>query len=226
MTERIALETLTLSEISDLFHKVLEIAKPRAKIAIANEFKKLIDTNIINANWIVTYEDFKGAKLNFYCEKNHEQKSPVINIGMTHRNTKGMNLITMDTSNGGIPVNGVVKNEGYDKWTKIYTGHFCKRFAERIMNLDAPTFQIASEAFMFYDMLGFVRITDTITEGIEEIEFQFKEGQAYGYRDSNSKIIYFKTVYSNDMLKRERLDFKKEWEQPLHELYELFSLKK
>jgi hypothetical protein len=76
---------------------------------------------------------------------------------------------------------------------------------------------------MFSDMLGPVRITDTISEGIDRIEFQFKEGQCYGYRDSKSKICYFKTVYSNDMLKRDRLDFKIEWEEPLNQLYDLFK---
>lgn len=60
---------------------------------------------------------------------------------------------------------------------------------------------------MYFDTLGPVRVTDKIAEGIDEIEFQFKEGQAYGYRDSKNKITYFKTVYSNDMLKGEALDF-------------------
>jgi|GEM_PF-6933611 len=225
MTDRIAVETLTLREISDLFQKALDIAMPRAKAAIANEWIKLKKAKIINSKWIETYEDFKGAKLNFYCEKTPTQESPIVSIGMTHRNTKGMILIADDNSNGGIPVSGVISNKGWSKWVRVYTGHFCVRFAERIMNKDAPTFQTGSEGIMFSDMLGPVRITDTIADGIDEIEFQFKEGQAYGYRDSNSKITYFKTVYSNDMLKRDRLDFKNEWTEPLEELYELFKWK-
>lgn len=40
MTERIAVETLTLSETSDLFQKSLDIAMPKAKGAIENELKK------------------------------------------------------------------------------------------------------------------------------------------------------------------------------------------
>ncbi|MEJ4087757.1 hypothetical protein [Galbibacter orientalis] len=93
------------------------------------------------------------------------------------------------------------------------------------MNVDTSTFHVGSEGIKFSDMLGSLRITDTIAEGIEEIEFQFKEAQAYGYRDSKSKIIYFRTVYSNDMLKRDQLDFLNEWQQPLDELYKLFKWK-
>lgn len=116
-------------------------------------------------------------------------------------------------------------NPKWNKWVRIYTGHFCERYAERIMSRDAPTFLMGSKDVMFSDMLGPVRVTDTIADNIDEIEFQFKEGQAYGYRDSKSKITYFRTVYSNVMLKRDRLNFKKEWEQPLEELYELFKWK-
>jgi len=90
---------------------------------------------------------------------------------------------------------------------------------------DTPTFQTGSEGIMFSDILGAVRAAKTIAEDIEEIEFQFKEGQAYGYRDNRNKILYFRTVYSNDMLKGDRLDFKNEWEQQLDELYEQFRWK-
>jgi hypothetical protein len=225
MTERIAVETLTLSEVSDLFQKSIELALPKSKGAIERELKRLKKYKITKHRWIKTYEEFKGAKLNFYCEKIASQDSPVVSIGMTHRNTKGLILVTVDTSNGGIPTSGFMRNTGWNKWVRIYTGHFCERFAERIMNVDIPTFQEGTDGIMFSDMLGAVRVTDKIADGLEEIEFQFKEGQAYGYRDSNSKITFFKTVYSNAMLKRDRLDFKNEWEQPLEELYELFKWK-
>jgi hypothetical protein len=225
MIERIAVETLTLGEISDLFQKALDIAMPKAKSAITFQLNKLKEAKIVSSKWIETYEDFKGAKLNFYCEKIPSQESPIVSIAMTHRNTKGMTLITVDTSNGGIPLSGVNSNQSWNKWVRIYTGHFCERFAERIMNIDNQTFQTGSEGIMFSDMLGPVRVTDTIADGIDEIEFQFKEGQAYGYRDSNSKICYFKTVYSNEMLKRDRLEFKNEWKQTLDELYGLFKWK-
>jgi hypothetical protein len=176
--------------------------------------------------WVKTYEEFKGAKLNFYCEKVPSKSQPIASIGMTHRTSKGLVLVTVDISNGGIPTTGFAQNSRWNKWVRIYTGHFCERFAERILESETPTFQIGSEGIMFSDMLGPVRVTDTIAEGVDEIEFQFKEGQAYGYRDINSKITYFRTTYSNDMLKRDRLEFKKEWEQPLEELYELFKWKK
>src|SRR5690606_14959456 len=97
--------------------------------------------------------------------------SPIVSIGMTHRTSKGLILITVDTSNGGIPANGIIRNAGWDKWVKIYTGHFCERYAERIMKVETPTFQMGSEGIMFADMLGPVRVTDSISEGIDEIEF-------------------------------------------------------
>lgn len=223
MTAKIAVETLTLKEISELFQKSLEIAFPKSKGAIAHEIKKIKRWKVSNYKWVKTYEEFKGAKLNFYCQKLPNVSEPVVSIGMTHRTNKGLILITVNTSNGGIPVKGIIRSSGWEKWVRIYTGHFCERYAERIMKVDAPTFQIGSEGIMFSDILGPVRITDTISEGIDEIEFQFKEGQAYGYRDSKSKIVYFKTVYSNDMLKGDRLNFKKDWQEPLSQLCELFK---
>jgi hypothetical protein len=225
MDKRIAVETLSLSEISELFQKSLEIALPKSKGAIFYKLKRLKKLKISSLKWIKTYEEFKGAKLNFYCEKIASKSQPIVSIGMTYRTKEGLLLITVDTSNGGIPTSDFMRNSGWNKWVRIYTGHFCERYAERIMNVESPTFQIGSEGIMFSDMLGPVRVTDTIADGLDEIEFQFKEGQAYGYRDSKSKITYFRTVYSNDMLKRDRLDFKKEWEQPLEELYELFKWK-
>ncbi len=75
---------------------------------------------------------------------------------------------------------------------------------------------------MFSDMLGPVRITNTISQGVDEIEFQFKEGQCFGYRDSKNKIGYFKTVYSNDMLKVDRLIFRG-GKESIDQLYELFK---
>lgn len=225
MSERIAVETLTLKEISDLFQKSIEIAFPKSKGAIAHQLKRLKKLGRSKHKWIKTYEEFKGAKLNFYCEKIPTQESPMVAIAMTYRITKGLILITVDTSNGGISLNNFANNTSWKRWVRIYTSHFCERYAERIMKVDPITFEIGSEGIMFSDMLGPVRVTDNIAEGIDEIEFQFKEGQAYGYRDSKSKICYFRTVYSNDMLKRDRLEFKNEWEQPLEELYELFKWK-
>jgi hypothetical protein len=223
MTQRIAVETLTLSEVSDLFQKSIEIAFPKFKGAIEHKMKKIKKAKISNYKWVKTYEEFKGAKLNFYCQILTDLPSPIVSIGMTHRTTKGLILVAVDTSNGGIPVNLSCGSTGWQKWVRIYTGHFCERYAERIMKAETPTFQIGSEGIMFSDLLGPVRITDTIAEGIDEIEFQFKEGQAYGYRDSRSKIVYFKTVYSNEMLKGDRIDFREDWKEALNQLHELFK---
>lgn len=222
MDERIAVETLTLPEVSDIFQKSIEIAFPKFRNEITIEEKKIKEKNITDHKWMKTYEEFKGAKLNFYC---HFMPKPVVSIGMIHRTSKGLILISVDTSNGGISVNGSDRNMGWQKWVKVYTGHCCERYAERIMKVVSPTFQVGSEGIMFADTLGPVRVTDTIADGIDEIEFQFKEGQMFGYRDSKNKITYFRTVYSNDMLKRDRLNFKNEWEQTLEELYELFKWK-
>lgn len=223
MTKRIAVETLTLMEISDIFQKSIELAFPKAKEAIANQMEKLTIGKIDSHKWVETFEEFKGAHLNFYCQKLPGLSSPVVSIGMTHRRTQGLILMIVDTSNGGIPVDGNTRNSGWDKWVKIFTGHFCKRYAERIMLVEAPTFKIGSEGIMFSNIFGPVRITDTISEGTDEIEFQFKEGQAYGYRDSKSKIVYLKTVYSNDMLKGDRLNFREDWKETIDQLSELFK---
>jgi hypothetical protein len=223
MIQRIAVETLTLSEVSVLFQKSIEIALPKFKVAIEHKAKKIKKSKIRNYKWVKTYEEFKGAKLNFYCQFLADLPSPIVSIGMTHRTTKGLILVTVDTSNGGISDYLNYRSPVWEKWVRIYTGHFCERFAERIIKAETPTFQIGSEGIMFSDILGPVRITDTIAEGISEIEFQFKEGQAYGYRDSRSKIVYFKTVYSNDMLKGDRIDFREDWKEALNQLYELFK---
>jgi hypothetical protein len=66
MTERIAVETLTLSEISDLFRRSLEIAFPKAKGAIDNKTKRLKRARVTSHKWIQNYEIFKGAQLKFY----------------------------------------------------------------------------------------------------------------------------------------------------------------
>lgn len=223
MTKRIAVETLTLSEVSDLFQKSIDIAFPKFKNAIVYHEKKIRKAKIKNHKWVKTYEEFKGAKLNFYCQILSDVPSPIVSIGMTHRTSKGLILVTLDTSNGGIPPNSFHNNTVWQKWVRIYTGHYCERFAERIMKSETKTFEVGSEGIMFSDKQGPVRITDTIADGVEEIEFQFKDGQAYGYRDYNSKIVYLKTVYSNDMLKGERLIFKEDWQDTLDQLQELFK---
>jgi len=209
--------------VSDLFQKSLEIAMPKFKGAIIYKEKKIRKDKISSHKWVKTYEEFKGAKLNFYCHFLSTASSPIVSIGMTHRTSKGLILIAVDTSNGGIPINSSFKNTGWNKWVRIYTGHFCERYAQRILKAEKPTFETGSEGIMFSDILGPVKITDTIAEGVDEIEFQFKDGQAYGYRDSKSKIVYFKTVYSNDMLKGDRIAFRREWEETLDQLHELFK---
>jgi hypothetical protein len=223
MESRIAVETLTLSEVSSLFQESYEIAVKKFRVIVDIEFKKFKKSKIREKKWIKTYEEFKGAKINFYCEFKSHLNSPIVSIGMTHRRPNDLILVTIDTSNGGIPVYGIFNNSSWQKWVRIYTSHCCERFAERIIKSETPTFQIGSEGIMFSDLLGPVRVTDNIAEGVDKIEFQFIDGQAFGYRDRNSKIVYFRTVYSNDMLKGERADFRDEWNLTLEELYDLFK---
>jgi len=224
MAERIAVETLTLSEISDLFRQSLEAAFPKAKSAIDNKIMELETEGVTKHKWIEDYEIFKGAQLKFYCEKITKELPPLVSIGMTHRTSRGMILIAIDVSNGGIS-EGAVNVNHWQKWLCIYTAHFCERFAERIMKADSPTFKVGSDGIMLSDTTGVARVTQTLPDGIDEIEFQFKDGQSYGYRDSRNKVTYFRTVYSNDMLKGERLQFREEWREPVEVLNELFKIK-
>jgi hypothetical protein len=222
MNQRIAVETLTLSEVADLFQKSVETAHPKFDGALERMKKKIRKNKISNYRWIKSYEEFKGAKLTFYSQFLPKGKGPIVSIGMTHRTTRGLILITFDLSNGCIPVSQKTINTGR-KWVRIFTGHFCERYAERIMSSEKPTFQLGSEELMFSDLLGPVRVTDKISEGLEEIEFQFKKGQAYGYRDAGSRITFFKTVYSNDMLKGDRKLFREDWKEVVDQLQELFK---
>jgi hypothetical protein len=223
VTARIAVETLTLNEVSDLFRKSFEIAFPKSRGAIAHKMKKIKKAKVSNHKWVQTYEEFKGAKLNFYCEKVNKEDNPIISIGMTHRTSKGLILITFDNIKGGVPLDGINRNLELEQWVRIYTGHFCERYARRIMKVESPTFKIGSEGVMFSDLLGPARVTAIISEDVEEIEFQFNKGQCYGYRDHKSKIVFYKTVYSNDMLTGDRLSFKEEWKDSISQLHELFK---
>jgi hypothetical protein len=81
-----------------------------------------------------------------------------------------------DLSNGMTSVTPKTTNSGR-KWVNIFTGHFCERYAERIMNCEKPTFQLGSEEIMFSDLLGPVRVTEKIADGLEEIEFQSRKAR-------------------------------------------------
>lgn len=224
--QKIAVETLTLKELSKLFRDSLEIGFARAEKPLLKMFNDLNRAKISNYQWIKSYEIFKGAKLNFYCKKVPGQKGPLMAIGMTYRTSKGMVLIVLDTNNGGT-IDSYLPGEHdrWDDWIFIYTGHCCERYAERIMKAPHVTFKTGSEGIMFSDMNGIAKIgREQLHANVDEITFQFKEGQSYGYRDRKNKITLFRTIYSNDMLKGERLDLKAEWETSTQDLKELFSL--
>ena len=216
MTERIAVETLTFSEISDLFKRSLDKALPKAKTAVTRKLKALEKAKVSRHKWVETYEIFKGAKIRFYFDKLPKKSvrdgnNLISNVGMSHRTTEGMILITLDVSNGGFS-NGINRLADWQNWVLFYTAHFCERYAERIMKVDAPTFQIGAEAIMFSDIAGVAQVKDTISEGLDEIEFQFKNGLSIGYRDRKNKVTLLRTVISNDMLKGDQQEFRKEWE--------------
>jgi len=223
MAKKIAVETLSLKEISELFKEAVEIALPKIDGAITHKLKELRKLKISKGKWIKTYEDFKGAKLNFYCQKVPELPKPIVSIGMIFRTSKGLILIVRDTSSGGNISDGIKKPTNWTDWIQIYTAHYCERYAERIMKAEVPTFQTGVEGIMFSDSYGPGKITSINTEGIEEIEYQFAEGQSYGYRDKKNKITYFRTVYSIDMLKRDRLDYYEDTKESINQLQDFFK---
>jgi hypothetical protein len=225
MAKRIAVETLTLGEVSKMFQESFDIAEPKFNNWIQFEKKKLKKWKITRRKWVKSYEEFIGAKISFYCEFRSELPDVIVSVGMTHRTSKGLVLVCFDPSNGGIPANGNHNMHKWDKWIHVYTEHYCERFAERIMKASSPTFQTGAEGIMYADIFGPVRFTDTLAEGVHEIEFQFQDGMAFGYRDTTSKITYYKTVYSNDMLKKDRLQYHEEWKEPLSQIAELFKWK-
>ena len=83
MSKRIAVETLTLAEVSKMFQESLEIAKPKFNNWLQFEKKKLRKLKITRRKWVKSYEEFIGAKINFYCEL--EQTNRMIdNIGFRY----------------------------------------------------------------------------------------------------------------------------------------------
>lgn len=225
MAKRISVDTMTLAEVSEMFQQSFDIAQPKFNNWLQYEKKKLRKLKITHRKWVKSYEEFIGAKINFYCEFRSELPDVIVSVGMTHRTQKGLILICFDPSNGGIPANGKRNIGEWDKWIHVYTEHYCERFAERIMKALSPTFQTGVEGIMYGDNFGPVRFTDTLAEGVHEIEYQFQDGMAFGYRDEKSKITYYKTVYSNDMLKNGRLEYHKEWKEPLSQIAEIFKWK-
>jgi hypothetical protein len=140
MPERIAVPTLTLPEVSDLFQKSLEEAFPKVKGAIADKMKKLQRAKVTNHKWVLTYEVFSGAKFNFYCQRIPGVDAPIVSIGMTHRTLDGMLLIVADVSNGGI-VDGITRDAKWKQWVTIYKGHACERYARKNHECRCPYIQ-------------------------------------------------------------------------------------
>lgn len=174
-----------------------------------------------------TYEIFKGAKLNFYYQTIPERPSPIASIGMTHRTTNGLILVIVDVSNGGLSAAEMFSNGNgtnrWQNWVRIYTGHCCERYSDRIMKNASSTFQAGVDAIMYADEFGVARVIDNISEELQEIELQFKEGRYFGYRDSKSKVTYFRTVISKEMEKGDQLEFRDEWRETLDRLNDLFK---
>ena len=222
MKEIIAVETLTLVEISEMFRKSVHTVLSKAMTTIETKSKKLDKEQITKHKWVKTYEVFKGANLNFYCQKTAKNIMPTISIGMTHRTTEGMILVILDVANGGSN-NGFFRKDRWEQWVKIYKGHACERFAERIVNSKTPTFAKGVEELMFSDIPAVARVIDNIAENVDKIELLFKDGCWFGYRDSANKIVYIRTTYSNDMLKSDRAKFRDDWELTLVEVHELFK---
>lgn len=224
-TKPIAVETLTLVEICEIFRKSLEIAYPKSRGAIQRELKRLSRMGRSRHKWIKTYEEYVGAKISFYFEKLPHYKQPKEKIGMTHRTKKGLILVTEISTGESFCYEAFNNPHQWKPETMVYSGHFCERYAERILKIEKPTFQIGCEAIMFNDLLGAVRVVNTLPNGIEHIAIQYPKGQAYGFYDPINKITYLRTIYSDDMLKKERLEFKDEMEPTIIELFEKTTLK-
>lgn len=226
--EKIAVETLTLKELSKLFRESVMIGLPRSERSINKTFNELKRAKISSYRWVKSYEIFKGAQLNFYCIKDPGAKEPIIAVGMTHRTPRGMVLMFVDPSNSGFTdLNSFLESRSrLDEWLVVYTSHCCKRFAERIMKSPEISFKIGSEGIMFWDLGGKMKIAENkVFEGVDEVTYQFNEGQAYGYRDRKNKVTLFRTVYSNDMIsKKENLELMNEWKSSTQDLKEIFSL--
>jgi hypothetical protein len=75
MAKRIAVETLTLGEVSEMFQESLSIAEPKFNNWLQFEKKKLRKLKITRRKWVKSYEEFIGAKINFYCEFRSELPS-------------------------------------------------------------------------------------------------------------------------------------------------------
>lgn len=223
MSEQLALPSLTLPEVSILFWRSFDSAYPKASRAIEEKMRKLSKAKVSTHKWVHTYEIITNAPITFYCQKVAGEKQPLVSIGMIHRAENGLLLFILDTSSGGIPTIHSPLVTKPERWLKIFTAHACKRYAQRITGMTDPDFLSGVEAIMYSDMLGPVRITDYLSAGIEEIEFQFREGQTFGWRDSINHLTYFRTFYSQDMLKGDRKAFQEEWKDDLANIYKLFG---
>lgn len=225
MAKRIAVETLTLAEVCAMFTESFDIADAKFHNWLEFEKKKLKKRKVTHHKWVKSYEEFTGAKISFYCEYRADLPDVIVAVGMTHRTSKGLILLCFDPSNGGIPVKGKQQMRKWDQWIHVYTQHYCERYAERIMKVSPADFKSGADGIMYADSFGPVRFTDTLMEGVHEIEFKFQDGMAFGYRDTINKITYYKTVYSTDMLKRDRLQYHEDWKEPLSRIAELFKWK-
>lgn len=221
----IAVDTLSLPEICTMFKKSVSIAYPKSKGAIYKELKHISRMGRSNHKWIKTYEEYIGAKISFYLQKTPHFKEPKQNIGMTCRTKKGLILVTNINIEAPVGYKEFIYDDKWSPEFMIYSAHFCERFAERILKVENPTFKTGSEALMFNELLGIIRVVEKFDNGLEKIEIQYQKGQAYGIYDPKNKITFLNTIYSDDMLKHNRLEFKMDYEPALIQLFEKSVIK-
>lgn len=222
---KVAVETMSLSEASQLFREVVKEMFPKSKLLYEKKIKALKKAKVTRHKWVDSFE-VAGGKLRFYYEQ--IPKDVKVNAGFVFRRKEGLVLITPDVNNGGVAPTALALSEAMRgpkkwEWMMIYSGHFCIRYAERILKGPNPTFEAGSEALMLSDFGGAVKVVDKISDGVEEIEFLFKEGLCLGYRDRNNKIVYLKTVISHDMQKGDQVKYLEEFKETVDALYDLFK---
>lgn len=87
----------------------------------------------------------------------------------------------------------------------------------------APTVQKGIEGNMFNEFGGTSRVVDELASGVDQIEFLFKDGLFLGYRDSNSKTTFFRSVLCNSTLEGDQSKFRDNFKLTVDELYKMFN---
>src|SRR5690606_27125289 len=114
MKELVAVATMSLPEVSELFRTSMKELYPKTKLKIQRKLKALKKAGVTKHKWVERFE-YAGAKVNFYLEQ-APKDDVFIQSGMIHRRKEGLILITPDLSNGGLTDVVAYKIFGPTKW--------------------------------------------------------------------------------------------------------------